>query len=266
MPRHADHGERRGHIVEALLRVAGERGLEAATLREVAREAGVSMGAVQHYFASTDEMLGYALEHWLSLAVDRRFRRRVVARLAGGSAARSGTIAATGTTAEAGAAARPAATAGAGPAATAGAGPAATAGAGHAATAGAGHVAAAAAGAVAATAGPAAILRAVAAEYLPHDEESRADTLVALAFLSRAAVRPALAEALQGAFDGFSGVLQELLAASGAPVDTRAEALRLAAVLDGLRFPVLIGALSYGDALAAVDRHLGQILAGGAPG
>ncbi|WP_233157170.1 MULTISPECIES: TetR family transcriptional regulator [Amycolatopsis] len=32
------------------------------SLREVAAEAGVSMGRVQHYFASKDDMLGFALE------------------------------------------------------------------------------------------------------------------------------------------------------------------------------------------------------------
>ena len=48
MPRKVDHDERRRHIVGALLRIAGTQGLDAVSMREVAQEAGVSLGAVQH--------------------------------------------------------------------------------------------------------------------------------------------------------------------------------------------------------------------------
>src|SRR6187397_1438338 len=81
MPRKVDHDERRRHIVEALLHIAGTAGLDAVSLREVAQRAGVSMGAVQHYFATKEEMLAYALRHWLSLSVHERFTGRVRARL-----------------------------------------------------------------------------------------------------------------------------------------------------------------------------------------
>ncbi|WDZ87923.1 TetR/AcrR family transcriptional regulator [Micromonospora cathayae] len=59
--------------------------MDAVSLREVAQAAGISMGAVQHYFATKDEMLGYALRHWLRLSVHQGFSARVRTRLAGGT-------------------------------------------------------------------------------------------------------------------------------------------------------------------------------------
>lgn len=73
MPRVVDHEERRRHIAEAVFRLVGQRGLDGVGLREVAAEAGVSMGAVQHYFATKQEMLLFALGHMTD---------RVLARLA----------------------------------------------------------------------------------------------------------------------------------------------------------------------------------------
>ncbi|WP_370948189.1 TetR/AcrR family transcriptional regulator [Amycolatopsis sp. cg5] len=63
MPKQVDHEQRRGQIAEALLRLTAREGLEAVSLRHVATEAGVSMGAVQHYFKTKDEMLLFALRH-----------------------------------------------------------------------------------------------------------------------------------------------------------------------------------------------------------
>lgn len=61
MPKKVDHRERRARIADALLRVAAGQGLEAVSLRHVAAEAGVSVGMVQHYFRSKDEMMLFAL-------------------------------------------------------------------------------------------------------------------------------------------------------------------------------------------------------------
>ena len=63
MPRQVDRLERRRALADAVFAVVAEHGLEAVSLREVAARAGVSMGAVQHYFASKDEMLRFALDH-----------------------------------------------------------------------------------------------------------------------------------------------------------------------------------------------------------
>lgn len=62
MPKVVDHGARRIAIAEALLRIAADGGLESVSLRSVAAEAGISMGSVQHYFDTKDEMLKFALD------------------------------------------------------------------------------------------------------------------------------------------------------------------------------------------------------------
>ncbi|MEU8681777.1 TetR/AcrR family transcriptional regulator [Streptomyces sp. NPDC048611] len=53
---------KRLRIAEALWRIAAERGLHAASLREVAAEAGVSLRAVQYHFASKHRLLVDALQ------------------------------------------------------------------------------------------------------------------------------------------------------------------------------------------------------------
>lgn len=62
MPKRVDHDERREEIAEALWQVVDQQGWSRATMREVAREAGVSLGQLQHYFSSRREMLTFALE------------------------------------------------------------------------------------------------------------------------------------------------------------------------------------------------------------
>lgn len=71
MPKQVDHEARRQRIADAVCRVAAQQGLEGASLRHVAAEAGVSMGQVQHYFRTKDEMLLFAF-HTLSARVERR--------------------------------------------------------------------------------------------------------------------------------------------------------------------------------------------------
>jgi AcrR family transcriptional regulator len=60
LPKQVDHEARRREIGAAVCRVVAARGLDAVSLRHVAAEAGVSMGRVQHYFATKDEMLLFA--------------------------------------------------------------------------------------------------------------------------------------------------------------------------------------------------------------
>jgi TetR/AcrR family transcriptional regulator, transcriptional repressor of bet genes len=61
VPKKIDHEQRRRVLAEALWRVLAGSGLEAVSLRQVAAEAGVSMGMVQHYFADKEEMVLFAL-------------------------------------------------------------------------------------------------------------------------------------------------------------------------------------------------------------
>lgn len=72
MPKQVDHDERRRQIGDAVCRVMAARGLDAVSLRHVAAEAGVSMGRVQHYFATKDEMLLFAFR-LISDRVAQRF-------------------------------------------------------------------------------------------------------------------------------------------------------------------------------------------------
>jgi DNA-binding transcriptional regulator YbjK len=73
-----DVDERRRAIAEAVFRVVEMSGSEALSLRDVAAEAGVSMGMVQHYFRTKDEMLMFALDH-MGERVGRRIQNRLTA-------------------------------------------------------------------------------------------------------------------------------------------------------------------------------------------
>ncbi|MBP2706119.1 TetR/AcrR family transcriptional regulator [Microbispora sp. RL4-1S] len=76
MPKLADHGERRAQIAEALLRIAGSKGLHAVTMRSVAAEAGFAVAVVQYYFESKEKLLLFALQH-LAQRMGERVRERV---------------------------------------------------------------------------------------------------------------------------------------------------------------------------------------------
>jgi AcrR family transcriptional regulator len=79
VPRRVDQDARRREIAEAVLRLAGAEGLESVSLRHVAAEAGISMGAVQHWFRSKDEMVAFALEHQ-----SQQQEQRILAKLRSG--------------------------------------------------------------------------------------------------------------------------------------------------------------------------------------
>jgi AcrR family transcriptional regulator len=74
VPKKIDHAARRLELAEALWRLTREQGWEAISLRKVAAQAGVSMGMVQHYFTTKDDMLRFALE---MISEDVRARIRV---------------------------------------------------------------------------------------------------------------------------------------------------------------------------------------------
>ncbi|MDT0317148.1 TetR/AcrR family transcriptional regulator [Streptomyces millisiae] len=62
MPVRVDHEERRRQIAEALLRIADTQGLQSASMRAVAAEAGVSLRLVQYYFTTKEALLLDALD------------------------------------------------------------------------------------------------------------------------------------------------------------------------------------------------------------
>ncbi|TDC27049.1 TetR family transcriptional regulator [Streptomyces sp. 8K308] len=79
MARTADHDLRRREIAGAVRRLVATAGLDEATVANVAREAGFSVGLVQHYFRSKDELLLFAYRQ-----VTAAIHDRVAARIADG--------------------------------------------------------------------------------------------------------------------------------------------------------------------------------------
>jgi AcrR family transcriptional regulator len=67
VPKIVDAEARRAEIVEAVFRIIAVDGLERASLREVADEAGLAVGSVRHYFAGSEELLS----HSFTAVVDR---------------------------------------------------------------------------------------------------------------------------------------------------------------------------------------------------
>ncbi|CAN7279950.1 TetR family transcriptional regulator C-terminal domain-containing protein [Pseudarthrobacter oxydans] len=86
MPKIVDAEARRQDVVEAVLRIIAGDGLERASLRETADEAGLAVGSVRHYFAGSEELLAFAFA-----SVVDRIVRRLEASLPGVHAADPGT-------------------------------------------------------------------------------------------------------------------------------------------------------------------------------
>jgi len=74
VPKIVDADARRQDVVQAVLRIIAVDGLERASLREVADEAGLAVGSVRHYFQGSEELLAFSF----GTVVDR-----VVSRLEG---------------------------------------------------------------------------------------------------------------------------------------------------------------------------------------
>lgn len=76
MPKLVDVEQQRRAIAEAAIAVIGEVGLEGTRLRDVARAAQVTTGAVTHYFDSKDAVLEAALEEVVRRTLERQGRAR----------------------------------------------------------------------------------------------------------------------------------------------------------------------------------------------
>ncbi|MBB4906682.1 TetR/AcrR family transcriptional regulator [Actinophytocola algeriensis] len=182
MPKRVDHDERRRLIAAAVRRIAADRGLEAVSLGEVAAEAGISKGLVQHYFATKDAMLRFATG---------TLRDHVEQRL-----------------------------------------------------------------------GTPATLRDTIVALLPLDDASRAEALVANAFLVRALKDEEIAGRFRTGHAQLAEVLTTMVAAAqaagelAADLDPAREADLLLAVAAGLGDAVLLGHRTPEQAIALVDHHL----------
>ncbi|UVJ39151.1 TetR/AcrR family transcriptional regulator [Arthrobacter sp. CJ23] len=63
MPKIVDHDERRLELVDATWRIIARLGIEGATMREIALEAGFANGALKPYFPTKDTLLTFAFRH-----------------------------------------------------------------------------------------------------------------------------------------------------------------------------------------------------------
>ncbi|TQJ38671.1 TetR family transcriptional regulator [Arthrobacter sp. SLBN-112] len=63
VPKIVDHDERRLELVDATWRIIARQGLEGATMREIATEAGFANGALKPYFPTKDTLLEFAFSH-----------------------------------------------------------------------------------------------------------------------------------------------------------------------------------------------------------
>lgn len=61
MPKIVDHQQRKELLAEAAWRVIQQDGLDGLSVRRVADEAGLSLGALRHYFETVDELLAFSM-------------------------------------------------------------------------------------------------------------------------------------------------------------------------------------------------------------
>lgn len=71
MPKIVDHDQRRRELLEATAAVIAAEGIQAATVRRIAQQAGCTTGLVTHYFAEKDDLIIGALRHVHAAAADR---------------------------------------------------------------------------------------------------------------------------------------------------------------------------------------------------
>ncbi|WP_340015173.1 TetR/AcrR family transcriptional regulator [Paenibacillus sp. FSL K6-1318] len=61
MPKIVDHVKQRVLVAEAAWRIIRRDGMEQASVRNIAEEAGISVGSMRHYFSTQSELLLYAM-------------------------------------------------------------------------------------------------------------------------------------------------------------------------------------------------------------
>ncbi|ALX48574.1 TetR/AcrR family transcriptional regulator [Lentibacillus amyloliquefaciens] len=72
MPKKIDHAERKDQIIEAMFRIIHHSGFENATLRQIAKEADLSLGSVQHFFPKQKDIYMLAMD-----VIYERFEERM---------------------------------------------------------------------------------------------------------------------------------------------------------------------------------------------
>lgn len=72
MPKIVDHEKRKAKIAKATWQVILKHGMKGASVRNIAREANLSLGALRHYFPNQDELYAYAMQ-----LVSERVKKRL---------------------------------------------------------------------------------------------------------------------------------------------------------------------------------------------
>ncbi|VTR47131.1 transcriptional regulator BetI [Actinobacillus pleuropneumoniae] len=75
MPKVVDHEQKRKLIAESAWNIIKEKGIEHASIRAVAAAAGLSPGALRHYFSTQDELLLFIVDYYLTRGVARAEER-----------------------------------------------------------------------------------------------------------------------------------------------------------------------------------------------
>jgi AcrR family transcriptional regulator len=70
VPRIADKQERRGQIVDAAFRVIARDGLYGTSMRAVAKEAGCTIGLINHWFSSRDDLIEATFNQAIELELE----------------------------------------------------------------------------------------------------------------------------------------------------------------------------------------------------
>ena len=68
MPARDHHEARRRQLAQAVWVTISEHGIQGTTMRRVAAAGGVSVGRIQHYFASREELLRYSCRAMIDMA------------------------------------------------------------------------------------------------------------------------------------------------------------------------------------------------------
>lgn len=71
MPKIVDHDHKRKIIAETAWKIIETEGIEKASIRRIASEAGMSAGALRHYFSNQDELLLFIMDYFLARGKER---------------------------------------------------------------------------------------------------------------------------------------------------------------------------------------------------
>jgi AcrR family transcriptional regulator len=75
LPKVVDHEQKRKLIAESAWNIIEEKGIEHASIRAVAAAAGLSPGALRHYFSTQDELLLFIVDYYLTRGAARAGER-----------------------------------------------------------------------------------------------------------------------------------------------------------------------------------------------